>query len=193
MENCPDCSIEKVISVEGYYVCPECGRVDSFGYKPEAWSHYSSSITPNKIFYKRQTQLLKTIEKINGCLIPPPHIIATIESHISPSEFDTIYELGDLFVARKLRKYNKYLYYIYHHFKKQRAVNLDYTSMTKILKRFKELEKEYVRVYKNRNNFIGYSFLINKICKELRIKADIIVPNLEKTQSAWETIYMQIR
>jgi len=171
-KRCKKCNVDyRIFYNEAIMACPICGDADDVFIESDTPSQRETFAEKPKYPYKK---IGHCIEKLNQFLCKgntnvPPEIFATLEEEIEKNNLTrekiTIRFLENMLKKHKLSDYYENIMYIYSKITKTQPQHITREEYELVLKMFKEAEEVFEKKYKppNRNNFLKYTFVLNKI------------------------------
>ena len=169
---CKRCNLEKmVIHAEAIVSCPKCGESDEIFIESDIPSQRETFTEKPKYPYKR---IGHCIEKLNQFLCKgnanvPAEVFTTldeeIEKHGMVREDVTIRFLEKMLKKHRLSDYYENIMFIYSRITNKPPQSISREEYELVLEMFKEAEEIYEKRFKprNRDNFLKYTFVLNKI------------------------------
>ena len=172
VKKCKKCNLDMVIIYnEAIMSCPKCAESEDIFIESDVPSHRETFTEKPKYPYKK---IGHCIEKLNQFLCKSnanvPHEVFAIleeeiEKHGMKKDDTTIAFLEKMLKKHRLSDYYENIMYIYSKItgKAPQIITRDENDI--VLKMFAEAEEIYEKKYKpkNRNNFLKYTFVLNKI------------------------------
>lgn len=171
-KKCIKCNIDyDIFYNEAIIACPKCGDADKLFIESDTPSQRETFAEKPKYPYKK---IGHCIEKLNQFLCKgnaniPAEIFAIldeeIEKHNLTKESVTIRFLESMLKKHRLSGYYENIMFIYSKITKKQPQHITREEYELVLKMFKEAEEVFDKKYKppNRNNFLKYTFVLNKI------------------------------
>lgn len=171
IKKCKKCNIDMIIIYnESIMTCPKCGESDDI-FIEDAPSHRETFTEKPKYPYRK---IGHCIEKLNQFLCKnnaniPTHVFTTlneeIEKHSMKKEDVTVSFLEKMLKKHKLSDYYENIMYIYSKVTNTPPHTISREEYETVLKKFTEAENVYDNKYRpsNRDNFLKYTFVLNKI------------------------------
>lgn len=171
-KKCKQCNVDTMIIYnESIISCPKCGYSDPIFIESDMPSQKETFAEKPKYPYKK---LGHCIEKLNQFLckgtanIPQEIFVILneeIEKHSMNKNEVTIKFLETMLKKHRLSEYYENIMYIYSKITGKPPQHITRSEYELVLKMFCEVEDVYERKYKpaNRNNFLKYTFVLNKI------------------------------
>ena len=172
IRKCKGCNVDKTIVYnESILACPICGDSDEIFIESDIPSHRETFNEKPKYPYRR---ICHCIEKLNqflckGTANVPPEVFnilnGEVDKHgLNPEEI-TIKFLEKMLKKHRLSDYYEYIMFIYSKITKTPPQTITREEYEIVLKMFVEADEVYEKKYKpkNRNNFLKYTFALNKI------------------------------
>jgi ribosomal protein S27E len=172
INRCKDCNVDMiVIHSDSILACPKCGSYLEIIIESEIPSQRETFTEKPKYPYKR---IGHCIEKLNqflckGTVNIPPHVITVLEEEIKKNniadEDVTVRFLEKMLKKHRMSDYYENIMYIYNKITKTTPQTITREEYEIVLGMFKEAEEIYEKKYKpkTRNNFLKYTFVLNKI------------------------------
>lgn len=172
VRKCKNCKTDKVIIYnESIMSCPICGESDDIFIESEMPSQRETYAEKPKYPYKK---LAHCTEKINQFLCKgtaniPQEVFTVLEVEITKHNMDkktvTIKFLETMLKKHRLSDYYENIMFIYSKITGKKPQHISRAEYDLVLRMFKEAEEVYETKYKpaNRNNFLKYTFVLNKI------------------------------
>lgn len=169
---CKMCGIDlTVLYNESIATCPECGEFDEIVIESEIPSHRETFNDKPKYPYRR---IGHCIEKLNQFLCKGTANIdeevftilnEEIKKHGLDGEEITIKFLEKMLKKHRLSEYYEYIMFIYSKITNTSPQTITREEHELVLKMFAEANEVYEKKFKpkNRNNFLKYTFALNKI------------------------------
>lgn len=171
-KKCKICNMDKIIIYnESILSCPQCGDCDDIFIESDMPSQRETFAEKPKYPYKK---LGHCIEKLNqflckGTANVPPEIFVIlneeIEKHNMNKNTVTVKFLESMLKKHRLSEYYENIMYIYSKITGKPPQHISRSEYELVLKMFGEVEEVYESKYKPaiRNNFLKYTFVLNKI------------------------------
>lgn len=208
ISKCPKCDNDMtLISAEGKVVCEKCGTSEYRHTVSEIPSHTDAINEKPKYPYKKINHLIEKMNQFQSKETNnvPDDIFDIVETEMKKYRLNTkTVTVG--FIKGVLKKYGQNKYYenrqfIFSKITKTPPLSLSREAEEEIKKRFKLLEEPYM-LYRppGRNNFLNYSFVLNKILKIMKLYSHARYFKLLKSkdklraqEKSWELIcnYLQ--
>ncbi len=172
IRKCKGCNVDKTIVYnESILACPICGDSDEIFIESDIPSHRETFNEKPKYPYRR---IGHCIEKLNQFLCKGTANVPTevfnilngeIEKHGLNTDEITIKFLEKMLKKHRLSDYYEYIMFIYSKITKTPPQTITREEYEIVLKMFVEADEVYEKKYKpkNRNNFLKYTFALNKI------------------------------
>lgn len=172
INRCKECNVDMiVIHSDSILACPKCGSYLEIIIESEIPSQRETFTEKPKYPYKR---IGHCIEKLNQFLCKgtaniPPHVITILEEEIKKNniadEDVTVRFLEKMLKKHRMSDYYENIMYIYNKITKTTPQSITREEYEVVLGMFKEAEEIYEKKYKpkTRNNFLKYTFVLNKI------------------------------
>ena len=172
INRCKECNVDMiVIHSDSILACPKCGTYLEIIIESEVPSQRETFTEKPKYPYKR---IGHCIEKLNQFLCKgtaniPPHVITILEEEIKKNniadEDVTVRFLEKMLKKHRMSDYYENIMYIYNKITKTAPQSITREEYEVVLGMFKEAEEIYEKKYKpkTRNNFLKYTFVLNKI------------------------------
>jgi hypothetical protein len=172
IRKCKKCSVDKVIIYgESIMTCPKCGESEDIFIESDIPSHRETFTEKPKYPYKRKGHC---IEKLNQFLCKgtaniPTDVFTTLEEEVAKHGLEKK-ELNIKFLEKMLKKHRMSDYYEYIMFIYSKMTGTPPQTITReeyelVLKMFEAADEVYEKKFKpkSRNNFLKYTFVLNKI------------------------------
>ncbi|VBB18113.1 hypothetical protein YASMINEVIRUS_576 [Yasminevirus sp. GU-2018] len=171
-KKCKKCNVDKIIVFnESIVSCPKCGESDDIFIESDMPSQRETFAEKPKYPYKK---LGHCIEKLNqflckGTANVPPNVFTVLEEEIEKHSLlkteVTIRFIEAMMKKHHLSDYYENIMFIYSKITGKRPQTISRDEYELVLKMFVEAEEVYEKKYKppNRNNFLKYTFVLNKI------------------------------
>jgi len=169
----PSCKgADKVIIFnESILTCPKCGESDEIFIETDVPSHRETFNEKPKYPYKRKGHC---IEKLNqflckGTTNVPKEVFDVLNEEVNKhglaKDEITVQFLEKMLKKHRLADYYEYIMYIYSKMTNTPPQTISREEYETVLKMFEEADEVYEKKYKpkNRNNFLKYTFALNKI------------------------------
>ena len=172
VKKCKNCNLDMVIIYnEAIMSCPKCAESEDIFIECDVPSHRETFAEKPKYPYKK---IGHCIEKLNQFLCKsnanvPPDVFTVleeeIEKHGMKKEDTAIAFLEKMLKKHRLSDYYENIMYIYSKITGKSPQTITRDEYELVLKMFAEAEDIYEKKYKpkNRNNFLKYTFVLNKI------------------------------
>lgn len=172
VRKCKKCNVDMIIIYnEAIMACPKCADSEDIFIESDVPSHRETFTEKPKYPYKK---IGHCIEKLNQFLCKsnanvPPDVFTVleeeIEKHGMKKEDVTIAFLEKMLKKHRLSDYYENIMYIYSKITGKAPQTITRDEYELVLKMFAEAEEIYEKKYKpkNRNNFLKYTFVLNKI------------------------------
>jgi hypothetical protein len=172
IRKCKKCGIDKIIIYnESMLSCPKCGESDSIFIESDVPSHRETFNEKPKYPYKRKCHC---IEKLNqflckGTANVPSDIFNILEEEVNKHGLEqseiTIQFLEKMLKKHRLSDYYEYIMFIYSKMTNTSPQTITREEYELVLKMFDEADEVYEKKFKpkSRNNFLKYTFALNKI------------------------------
>lgn len=172
VRKCKKCNLDMIIIYnEAIMSCPKCAESEEIFIESDVPSHRETFTEKPKYPYKK---IGHCIEKLNQFLCKsnanvPPEVFTIleeeIEKHGMKKEDVTIAFLEKMLKKHRLSDYYENIMYIYSKITGKAPQTITRDEYELVLKMFAEAEEIYEKKYKpkNRNNFLKYTFVLNKI------------------------------
>jgi hypothetical protein len=178
-----------VIHNESIMTCPKCGESDEIFIESDIPSQRETFNEKPKYPYKR---LGHCIEKLNqflckGTANVPTEVFTILDEEVEKHGLEkkniTIRFLEKMLKKHRLSDYYEYIMYIYSKMTGKPPQTITREEYELVLKMFNEADDVYEKKYKpkNRNNFLKYTFVLNKIF--LTIERDDIAKHFKLLKS----------
>jgi len=171
-KKCKICNMDKIIIYnESILSCPKCGDSDDIFIESDMPSQRETFAEKPKYPYKK---LGHCIEKLNqflckGTANVPPEIFVILNEEIEKHNMNknniTVKFLESMLKKHRLSEYYENIMYIYSKITGKPPQHISRSEYELVLKMFCEVEEVYESKYKPavRNNFLKYTFVLNKI------------------------------
>jgi hypothetical protein len=172
VKKCKKCNIDMVIIYnEAIISCPKCAESEEIFIESDVPSHRETFTEKPKYPYKK---IGHCIEKLNQFLCKsnaniPSDVFTSLEGEIDKHGLDkseiTISFLEKMLKKHRLSDYYENIMYIYSKITGKNPQTISRDEYERVLKMFVQAEDIYEKKYKpsNRNNFLKYTFVLNKI------------------------------
>lgn len=171
-KKCKKCNIDTLIIYnESIITCPKCGESDDIFIESDMPSQRETFAEKPKYPYKK---IGHCIEKLNqflckGTANVPPEIFVILNEEIEKHNMNktevTIKFLEAMLKKHRLSEYYENIMYIYSKITGKQPQHITRNEYDLVLKMFGEAEEIFESKYKpaGRNNFLKYTFVLNKI------------------------------
>lgn len=171
-KKCRKCNTDTIIIYnESIITCPKCGESEEIFIESDMPSQRETFAEKPKYPYKK---LGHCIEKLNQFLCKgtaniPPEVFTKLNDEIEKNNMTneevTITFLETMLKKHRLSEYYENIMYIYSKITGKPPQHISRDEYDLVLKMFKEAEEVYELKYKpaTRNNFLKYTFVLNKI------------------------------
>jgi hypothetical protein len=172
IKKCVNCNISmEVYRTESILVCPNCGISETILIETDVPSHRESFTEKAKYPYQRRGHCQEKLNQFlcKGTINVPKEIFTTIETEIVKhgKNKNTISSkfIESILKKHKLSEYYENIMYIYSKITNTSPLTITSDEYDTILKMFTKSEDLYVEKYKpkGRQNFLKYTFVLNKI------------------------------
>lgn len=172
VRKCKKCGVDKIIIYsESIMSCPECGESEDIFIESEVPSHRETFNEKPKYPYRR---IGHCIEKLNqflckGTANVPPEVFNILDEEVKKHGLDneriTIRFLERMLKNHKLSDYYENIMYIFSKMTNTPPQTITREEYELVLKMFMEADEMYEAKFKpkERNNFLKYTFVLNKI------------------------------
>jgi hypothetical protein len=204
---CSVCGIEKTLfQSEGCYVCQKCGEAEYIIIESEIPSHKETLNEKPKYPYRKINHLKERLNQFQSKELVdiPIEVYDVIDKELKKRHINvkniTIDILRKILKQYKLHNYYEHIQQIYCKLSKKKPISLDRKTSETILMMFGEVQniyKKYKPTY--RNNFLNYSYVLNKLFlllgqPQMAVHFPLLKssPNLIKQDQIWKKICTEL-